>query len=137
MPSSFISNAPCRSRSNRTNSGNGNSRVNKRQVVAGQREERDQVVLGDPVRPATQPRELDVGQETNRPEARYPRRSRSDKASWSYRAHRPQGDPPAGTGDLGGQRIERADLMSQAGRQLAQGRDGIRPRSSAAPWLPR
>jgi hypothetical protein len=56
MPSSFISNAPCRSRSNRTNSGNGNSRVNKRQVVAGQREERDQVVLGDPVRPATQPR---------------------------------------------------------------------------------
>jgi hypothetical protein len=35
-----------------------------------------------------------------------------------------QEDPPAGTGDLGGQRIERADLMSQAGRQLAQGRDG-------------
>ena len=50
-----------------------------------------------------------------------------DKAGWSYRAHRPQGNPPAGTGDLGGQRIERADLMSQAGRQLAQGRDGIRP----------
>jgi len=48
-----------------------------------------------------------------------------------------QEDPPAGTGDLGGQRIERADLMSQAGRQLAQGRDGIQPRSSAAPWLPR
>ena len=60
-----------------------------------------------------------------------------DKAGWSYRAHRPQGNPPAGSGDLGGQRIERADLMSQAGRQLAQGRDGIRPRSSAAPWLPR
>lgn len=31
-----------------------------------------------------------------------------------------------GTGDLGGQRIERADLMSQAGRQLAQGHDRIR-----------
>jgi hypothetical protein len=60
-----------------------------------------------------------------------------DKAGWSYRAHRPQGNPPAGSGDLGGQRIERADLMSQAGRQLAQGRDGIRPLSSSAPWLPR
>jgi hypothetical protein len=50
-------------------------------VVAGERKERDQVVLGDLVRPATQPGELGVGQEPNRHTARYPRSSVPDKAA--------------------------------------------------------
>ena len=48
-------------------------------VVAGERKERDQVMLGDLVRPATQPRELGVGQEPNRHTARYPRSTVLDK----------------------------------------------------------
>ena len=43
-------------------------------VVTGEREEGDQVVVGELVRPATQPRELGIGQKPNRHEARYPRR---------------------------------------------------------------
>jgi hypothetical protein len=54
-------------------------RAEPAKVVAGQREERDQVVVGDIVRPAAEPRELSVGQEPNRHDARYPRRSMLDK----------------------------------------------------------
>src|SRR6185312_6132927 len=50
-------------------------------VVTGERKERDQVVLGDLARPATQPRELGVGQEPNRHAARYPRSSVPDKTA--------------------------------------------------------
>jgi hypothetical protein len=46
------------------------SRGEPAQVIAGQREIDDQVIFGDLVRPAAQPRELGVGQETNRLEAR-------------------------------------------------------------------
>src|SRR6185503_19305425 len=53
-------------------------------VVAGERKERHQVVIGDLVGPATQPRELGVGQEPNRHAARYPRLPVPDKtvAGW-------------------------------------------------------
>jgi hypothetical protein len=54
-------------------------------VVAGEREERDQVVLGDLVRPATQTRELGVGQEPNRHTARYPRSSVRYKTAAGWR----------------------------------------------------
>lgn len=40
-------------------------------VVAGQREVRDQIGVGDLVRPATEPRELGAGQELKRQKARY------------------------------------------------------------------
>ncbi len=52
-----------------------------RQVVRGEREERDQVLGGDLIRPAAEPGELGVGQEPNRHEARYPRRSQPDKTT--------------------------------------------------------
>ena len=38
-------------------------RAEPAEVVVGQREERDQVIVGDTVRPATQPRELGIGQD--------------------------------------------------------------------------
>jgi hypothetical protein len=38
-------------------------------------------VLGDLVRPATQPRELGIGQEPSQHTARYPRSSMPDKAA--------------------------------------------------------
>jgi hypothetical protein len=65
-------------------------RAQPAKVVAGQGEVRDEVVVGDLVRPATQPRELGVGQEPNRHEARYPRRSTPDKSSGPH-----PGSPPA------------------------------------------
>jgi hypothetical protein len=54
-------------------------RAEPAKVVAGQREEGDQVVVGDIVRPAAEPRELSVGQQPNRHDASYPRRSMLDK----------------------------------------------------------
>jgi Arc/MetJ family transcription regulator len=51
------------------------------QVVAGQGQERDQVVVGDLPRPASEPRELGVGQEPNRQERRYPRQSILNKTT--------------------------------------------------------
>ena len=62
---------------------------NPAEVVAGQGEVRDQVVVGDLVRPATQPSELSGGQEPTRHEARYPRRSTPDKSGSSQRCAPP------------------------------------------------
>ena len=57
-------------------------RAKPAQVIVGQGEVGDQVFVGDLVRPATQPRELSVGQESNRHEARYPRRSTRYKTGY-------------------------------------------------------
>ena len=63
-------------------------------VVAGERKERDQVVLGDLVRPATQPRELGIGQEPSEHTACYPRSSMPDKAA---DGRRPLNEPQTDT----------------------------------------
>ena len=54
------------------------------QVRIGQREVRDQVVIGNLVRPFAEPGEFGIGQKPNRPEACYRRRLRPDKTKrWS------------------------------------------------------
>src|SRR5258705_7550518 len=63
-----------------------------RSVVTGEHKELDQVVLSDLVRPATQPRELGVGQEPNRHTARYPRSSVPGKTDDGRHCDRPFGE---------------------------------------------
>jgi len=65
-------------------------------VVTSQREERDQVVVGDLVRPATQAREFGVGKKSNRHTARYPRRSMPDKTGGAHRRSPPVRGSPCG-----------------------------------------
>jgi hypothetical protein len=54
-------------------------------IVVGQREERDQIVVGDLARPSDEPDEFRIGQEPNRHETRYRRPSTPDMTTAAAR----------------------------------------------------
>jgi len=60
-------------------------RAKTAKIVVGQREERDQIVVGDLARPSDEPDEFRIGQEPNRHETRYRRPSTPDMTTAAAR----------------------------------------------------